>query len=299
MKELEDDLAESGFRSGGEDLFGDPRSNQPAGVTARDRQILAQEVMSLISIGRYALKSDIPPPSRPQDMSRYVTHRELQAFDYVDQQYVATAITGATTGPSPVEARVKALEDEVSAPGGAFARMEKTMQEMMTKKIGESVSAGPYTFKDIAATELWASTIDATAKDLDSIKYFIDARQLLGSMNTSDKTVSESLQEAADSRKGGYNDTASAMIGVSFGIINPETIFKKSNADKHASQGGVVFTAQFSSYDVFEGDFEFSTLKKMLARLEAKRHQHQRSIGAKFPPDQVKHAKTHAVCSIV
>jgi len=118
-------------------------------------------------------------------------------------------------------------------------------------------------------------------------------------MNTSDKTVAQTLQEAADARKGGYNDTASAMVGVSFGMINPENIFKQSNSDKHALQGGVIFMPSFSSYDMFEGDMEFSSLKKMLARLESKRLQHQRAINSKFLLDKVRCAKTHVVCSFV
>jgi hypothetical protein len=229
---------ESGTGAGIGGLYDELRPNRPSTLSPSDRQSLAFEVMSQISIGRYALKSDIPPPSRPLDMSKYVTHNELHAFDYVDKQQLAASISTVNAGPSPLEARIEALELEVTEPGGAFARMEKTMQDLLTKKVGDSVSAGPYTFKDIALTEMWAATIDPTAQGLDVIKYFIDARQLLGSMNTSDKTVAQTLQEAADARKGGYNDTASAMVGVSFGIINPKNIFKQSNSDKHASQGG-------------------------------------------------------------
>ena len=36
-----------------------------------------------------------------------------------------------------------------------------------------------------------------------------------------------------------------------------------------------------------------------MAKLESRRHQHQRAINAKFPSDQVRHAKTHAVCSFI
>ena len=164
---------------------------------------------------------------------------------------------------------------------------------MQSKKAGDSVSAGTYTFKDNAATKAWAATMGKR----DIVKYFVDARQQLGSLNTVEITESQTLQEEADALKAGYKDAATSKIAVSFGVTFLETIFKTSTSDKHAAQGGLVFTAPLSTSEIFEGDLENISRTRMLAKLESNRGQHQAAIDPRFPPDQSKFSKIHAVCS--
>jgi len=80
-------------------------------------------------------------------MRKYVTHSELHGFDYTDKQQLAALMSTVNAGLSPLEARIKALELEVTEPGGAFERMDKTMQDLLTKKVGDSVSIGPLYFQ--------------------------------------------------------------------------------------------------------------------------------------------------------
>ena len=155
-------------------LFGNLRPPSNPSLTAADRQHLAAEVVSQIHLSRYALKVDIPShQAYSTGMSRYVTHSELHEFDFVNNQRLGTAITAAMNTPSAFELRVKSLEKEVLEPGGAFVRMELEIRSMQTKKAGDAVSAGTYTFKDQRATGVWAATIGTR----EIVKYFVDARQ--------------------------------------------------------------------------------------------------------------------------
>ena len=119
---------------------------------------------------------------------------ELRSFDYVSSHQMASTIATSMNIPSPLEQQVKSLEKEMLEPGRAFARMEIELKAIQSKKAGHSVSAGTYTFKDKAATGAWAAIMGKR----DIVKYFADARQQLGSLNTMEKTESQTLQEEAD-----------------------------------------------------------------------------------------------------
>ena len=62
---------------------------------------------------------------------------------------------------------------------------------------------------------------------------------------------------------------------------------------------GVIFSSPFSSPNVYEGDIEASAKDTLLKKGEINCNQKQRAIDSRFPPDQVRHAKMHAVLSYV
>ena len=65
----------------------------------------------------------------------------------------------------------------------------------------------------------------------------------------------------------------------------------------HAANDGVVFSAPFSSAEVFEGALETGTKANILQALSTNRERRQTAINSRFPPDQPKHTKSHAICS--
>ena len=114
------------------------------------------------------------------------------------------------------------------------------------------------------------------------------------------KTENQILPEEKNAKGAGCSSYAASRISLSFRIPYPESFYRKSESDKHAAQGGILFSAPFFSPDIFyEGDIESSSKDTLLKKAEINRNQKQRAIDARFPPDQVKHAKMHAILSYV
>ena len=232
--------------------------------------------------------------------NKFVTHQELRDFDYVNRVELEQALEdsvsvpmGGGDGDMEVERRLLVLEHEILKPGGAFTKMESALKVLQSRKAGSAVQAGPYTFKDAPSTMAWATALGEPTL----MRYFVDCRVLLASLKSQASTEASILQDEANAKKAGYNTATEASIASSFSITFPEAIFKASASNKDAVHGGMVFTSSFSSDDIFYGDSENSTKAEMVRKLETKRDQCQHSIDIKFPPDQTRHSKTHAVCS--
>ena len=291
---------------GTSDLFG---GLTPSPMQA-STESLVSEVMKVIDHRGY-IKEDAPqPPLSSQNidrlvrelkqghLSKYVTHEELARFDYLPCSEAAGLMASNVDLPDQLGLRLSALEKEVIQPGGAFARMEGDLKSLQEKKKGSTVSAGPYTFKDAKSTQLWINTL-TSGEDSDILRYLVDARQQLALMNVGQKTEAEILRDEANAKKAGYSCSAAAKVSTSFSIPYPESMFKKSDSEKDLAQGGIVFGTCFATADLFEGTFENLAKERLLTKLESNRSQYQVAIDTRYPPDQSKHAKTHAVCSHV
>ena len=76
------------------------------------------------------------------------------------------------------------------------------------------------------------------------------------------------LHNKANAKKANYSSVAVARISLSFRITYPKSLFKKSDLDKHVSQGSTIFAAAMSNPDTSEGTIKNSTKDKLLAKLE-------------------------------
>ena len=119
----------------------------------------------------------------------------------------------------------------------------------------------------------------------------------LSKLNTRQRTTAEIIQDEANAKKAGFTSGESATTIAGFDVRFPDSIFKRSNSQKDADSGGVVFAAPFSSADVFEGNLEQSQKADILATLKSNRDQHQTTLDSRFPPDQPNHSTTHAILS--
>ena len=286
-----------------------------ATLSPRDKQALANEVMSMINVGQFSTKTEsaqrlrdyvhknqlsdlvrqreLADVVRVNVLSKYVTTTQLsdRVKDFVDHPYL---LSNMPTVPTDLQARLVDLEKDVLKPGGAFSLMEDAFKDMQAaaKKGGTAVTIRGYTFKDVAATEAWASLLGP-----DIISYFVDMRLQLSLISTRLKTDEKFIQNQADARKAGYNSHEVAKAIASFYVIYPETLFQSSGKQADAGKGAMSFTGACSTADNFKGDLEYSSLEHMLSMLEHNRTQYQQSLTARFPPDQPKHAKTHAIAA--
>jgi hypothetical protein len=209
----------------------------------------------------------------------YSSHTELNA--------VASKI------PDRLNQRLVGLEADVLKPGGAFAKLQADLKAMKEGKVGDAIHIAGYTFKNGKSAEAWVKAIGV----VDIERYCYDMYMQLSRLHTKERTSQQIVQDEANAIKGGYTSNEQAMVKASFEVRFPDSIFKKSNAAKDAESGGVVFTAPFSSADIFEGNIEISQKADMLDTLKANRDQHQNTLDTRFPPDQTNHAPTHAVLS--
>ena len=279
----------------------------------RDRQALANEVMSMINLGQFASKVDVSRGLRGcarndqiadvvrraelDDLVRvnvlkdYITSTQLALKDFVDHPYLAAHLPSV---PADLTTRLIGLERDVLNPGGAFSLMQDAFKDMQAaaKKGGTAVTICGYTFKDVASTEAWATLLGP-----DIISYFVDMRLQLSLISTRLKTSEKFIQEQADARKAGYASHAVAKSIASFHVIYPETLFQSSGKQADAGRGAMTFTAACSTAANFKGDLEYSSQEHMLDMLEHNRTQYQQALTARFPPDQPKHAKTHAIAA--
>jgi hypothetical protein len=215
-------------------------------------------------------------------------------MNLVGQTDLTNAIGGITI-PVNLTHRLLALEREIIDPGCAFQRMNDAILELQAGKDASAITIGGITFRDKKDTEAWARLLGGN----DIAKYFVDARVQLGALHTRVKTTNEVIKSEANAKKAGYSCHDEAVTSASFQVIYPETIFRESLRDQDAVSGGVVFTAPFSSYNVYSGNTESSTKTSMLTTLANNRDQHQTAIDMRFPSDQPKTAKAHAVCSTI
>jgi hypothetical protein len=296
-------------------LFGGtslPQTN--LSLTPSDKQALAIEVMSMINMSQfstktevtqrlvdYAKKADLTSLARRAELSDvvrasvlkdYITATQLGMKDFVDHAHFSSNMPAV---PANLEDRLLDLEKDVLQPGGAFAIMQDTFKDMQAaaKRGGVSVTIRGYTFKDVVTTEAWANLLGS-----DIISYFlVDMRLQLSLISTRLKTSDKFIQEEADARKAGYASHTVAKAIASFHVTYPETIFQSSGKSADAGKGAMSFTAACSTAENFKGNLEYSSVDHMLDMLEQNRTQYQQAINARFPPDQAKHAKTHAIAA--
>ena len=282
-------------------------------LSSSDRESIANEVIALLDMSSYARKSDIESLATKTELgsylkngdmaefakvsllSDYVSSTHLNNMNFVDKAELELAMTNLGI-PERLLDRVVQLEREVNDPDGCIHRMEDTIKELLsTKRGGAGVSIGGISFKDEYAAEAWTQLLEGD----DIYRYGYDMKlQILG-LSSSAHSTSEVIKDMADANRAGFSSTAAALVKASFVVTLPESVFKESNQDADASKGGVKFTPSFSSPTTFEGDAEYSAKGNMLSSLSNNRNRHQAALDLRFPSDQPKHAKAHAVFSAI
>ena len=275
------------------DLFGEFAPQNPdrsATMSARDRKIVAEEVASTLGLTNYVTHQEL-------DGRRYVNHSEFGSRlssslgDRLSSLERDNILPGCLA--EQTRDRLAIVESDLMDSDGVVPKMKKMLSELRDRKVGSAISIGGYTFRDQSATEAWAQTLG----DGNLITYFCDCRLQLGLLQVGQVTANQILKEEADAAKAKYDSAASARAVISFAVTFPESMFRQSTSNVHAANDGVVFSAPFSSAEVFEGALETGTKANILQALSTNRERRQTAINSRFPPDQPKHTKSHAICS--
>ena len=112
-------------------------------------------------------------------------------------------------------------------------------------------------------------------------------------------TISDTVHNRASADKAGYGSWQAANMVGTFKVTFPDTIFKKLTNKDAATHAGFGFQPSFGSQTVYEGTVEFSTCDDLKKRLADNLVRFQQAIDQEFPPDQVMHARSHAVLSAI
>ena len=199
--------------------------------------------------------------------------REVELLSLVTHTQLQNSLPTPNVLPPNLEDRLRKLEIEITEPGGIIMAMEARLKDLQDRKVGPVIHVDGYTFKDQKTTDIWALTLGGD----DVIRYFRDARAQLSDLSTRQKSSASIVQEEANAKKAGF-PSAAARIQTSFDITFPETIFKDSPADKHAAQGGIIFTPPFATSEILPGNTEIISKDTMMKKLASNRTQFQTAI---------------------
>ena len=246
-------------------------------LTPQDRAIIAGEVAGSLNLGSFAKAADLKVV-----MDNYVSatdfearlKREVEGLSLVTHTQLQNSLPTPNVLPPNLEDRLRKLEIEITEPGGIIMAMEARLKDLQDRKVRSAIHVAGYTFKDQKTTDVWALTLGGD----DVIRYFRDARAQLSDLSTRQKTSVSIVQEEANAKKAGFPSAAAARIQTSFDITFPETIFKDSPADKHAAQGGIIFTPPFATSEILLGNTEISSKDTMMKKLASNRTQFQTAI---------------------
>ena len=285
IRKLEDKVDDS-LPTAGEKYFGGDPYRSDVSLDERARSSIVQEVLAQANLTAYA---------KSVDLDSYVTHRELTAFGFVNQAQLNAATSSPILLPARLQPRLEALEKEFFDSGGTVDKLQLAIKDILSKKVGDSVTIAGHTFRDAAAAAAWA----APFKDPELFGYAVDAKaQIAGAMDDA-FTSSEILAQRADVKKAGFASVKAAKIATTYDLTYPEVMIRHSAGQKDAKEGGYVFQPGFSSYDLYQGDALNSTRDGLIKKLEINRDKHQAAIDHKFPPDQPRHAKANAIFSYI
>ena len=242
--------------------------------------------------------------SRGIGLDAYVAYSELKAFDYVSQatlvgQSYATweeltcAIPPPPSLPLRLEPRLIDLETEVLQPTGGLRVLEDRVKALEDRRVGSAISVQGYVFRDAASVKAWS----ALSSDSEKFRMMRDAWVQLTQAVSVSSCTGEVLANKAAAMKAGYKHFSAAQVAATFEVMFPESVIRRSHTKADAAQGGWVWAAPFSTFTVFRGNVEQSTLSSFKSNLIANATQHQAAIDLAFPPAQSAHVKDHAIYS--
>jgi hypothetical protein len=211
------------------------------------------------------------------NVSQYATSAELNA------------LRPAANLPSDLVTRLAALEAEMFQSAGSIPTLLARVEQLEAAKMITAVEIGGFVFVDEAATEAWV----ATHRDPDLVRFCPDFVTLFLLADPKFDTVEAGLEQSAAVAKAQFSflDVATAVL--SYSIVYPSNLIKKSDRADAQQDGGVVWAPSFASHEVFEGDYNNGTHLRLKKDLTAAAKSIEAGIDYHFSASL--HPKTNAV----
>jgi hypothetical protein len=174
---------------------------------------------------------------------------------------------------------VGVVKRQFTDPDGTLAKIKGRPTALEDRRSGNSIEHGGKAFRDIGAVPTWVQTFE----DKDLFRYRVDMVTLVMLCANPYKTIAEGMAMVAAAHKVEYNSLTKAQISLSYGLIYPEYLMKKSDKEKHTATGGWFWTNTWSSYSVFKGTFNNGATDAFSSSLVEVLRMIQNAIDFAFP----------------
>lgn len=149
-----------------------------------------------------------------------------------------------------------------------MATLRERVEQLEAARMVTAVEIGGFVFTDEASTEAWV----ATHCDPDLLRFSPDFVTLFLLADPKFDTVEAGLEQSAAVAKAQFSSLDVATAVLSYSIIYPSNVIKKSDKTEAQQDGGVTWAPPFASHAVFEGDYNNGT------RLRLKRFDRRRQV---------------------
>jgi hypothetical protein len=191
--------------------------------------------------------------------------------------------------PDGLVRRLIALEAEMFKSAGSIPTLLGRVEQLESARMLTAVEIGGFIFVDEAATEAWV----ATHRDPDLLRFAPDFVSLFLLTDPKFDTVEAGLEQSAAVAKAQFTSFDVATAVLSYSIVYPSNLIKKSDKPDAQQDGGVMWAPPFASHEVFEGDYNNGTCLRLKKDLTAAAKAIEAGIDYHFPASL--HAKSNAV----
>jgi hypothetical protein len=235
-----------------------------------------------------------PAPSHehlsPRDFASLVerVRREVNVSQFATVADLDALRPGAALPVDLVPCLV-AIEAEMFQSAGSMATLCERVEQLEAARMVTAVEIGGFVFTDEASTEAWV----ATHCDPDLLRFSPDFITLFLLADPKFDTVEAGLEQSAAVAKAQFSSLDVATAVLSYSIIYPSNVIKKSDKTEAQQDGGVTWAPPFASHAVFEGDYNNGTHLRLKKDLTAAAKSVESGIDYHFPASL--HPKSNAV----
>lgn len=231
----------------------------PSSLSTRDLTTLVERVRRDLNISQFATRADVDAIQPPRDL------------------------------PDDLVRRLITLEAEMFQSAGSIPTLLGRVEQLESARMLTAVEIGGFIFVDEAATEAWV----ATHRDPDLLRFAPDFVTLFLLADPKFDTVEAGLEQSAAVAKAQFSSLDVATAVLSYSIVYPSNLIKKSDKADAQQDGGVMWAPPFASHEVFEGDYNNGTRLRLKKDLTAAAKAIEAGIDYHFPASL--HAKSNAV----
>jgi hypothetical protein len=195
----------------------------------------------------------------------------------------------ASVPSADLNRRVTDCEGELFNSAGLVHTLEDRVRNLEAARNISAIEVGGFVFVNEAATEAWVRTHN----DPDLHRFVPDFLSLFLLADPKFETVEGGLDKMAAVAKAQFSSLDVATIGLSFSIIYPPNMLKKTDKAEAQLTDGLTWAGPFGTCDVFEGEFNNGTHLRLKRELSAVGKSIESGIEYYFPANT--HPKTNAV----
>ena len=205
---------------------------------------------------------------------------ELSAYATVAELQTATQVSPGV-GLGDFYQRFQHCETEVMSPGGSLPSLIDRMDILEAARVTTAIEIGGYVFGDESACDGWARAHN----DPNLHRFVVDFMTLFLLAEDKYDSIQGGLQQMAAVVKANYTTRDVATIELSYSMVYPPQILRKSDKQDATLTDGIVWATPFSSVELYEGDFNNGTQKRLRKSIDAVAKSIEEGIDYQFPPN--------------